>query len=110
MPTLSYSGRLPVETNDDGTLPGAERTKLHDLLDDAINAYEGNDVVMRTAVAHFERDGDVGASDMPRAHVELEAHGEIGELQTLETTLAQQVVGIGLEATEADAKDAIQVN
>lgn len=110
MPTLSYSGRLPVETNADGTIPQTERDKLHDLLDSAIGAYEGDDVVMRTAVAHFERDGDVGRSDMPRFHVELEAHGEISELQTLEFTLAQQVVGIGMEASEAEAKDAIQVS
>ena len=108
--TLEYSGRLSIDTNDDGTIPQAEKDKLHTLLDDAIAAYEGDQVVLPTAVVHFEReDGTVGTDDMPRAHVELSASGSLSELETIETTLAQQIVAIGLEASETDAKDAITV-
>lgn len=111
MPTLSYSGRLSIETNSDGTIPQAERDKLHTLLDDAIAAYEGDDVTLRTAVVHFERNGaGVGTNDMPRAHVDLEAEGSIAELSTVEDTLAQQVVAIGLEPDVQTAKDSVQVN
>jgi hypothetical protein len=109
--TLSYSGRISIETNNDGTVPQAERDKIHTLLDDAIAAYEGDALTMRTAVAHFERDGGaaVGGNDMPRAHVELEASGSFSELSTVEDNLAQEVVNIGMEPDTATAKEAISV-
>jgi len=108
--TLSYSGRLSIETNDDGTLPQAEKDKLHTLLDDAIAAYEGDSVSMETAVVHFERESStIGGNDMPRAHVDLKASGALGDLTTLEETLAQQIVGIGLEPDTQSAKEQIQI-
>lgn len=108
--TLSYSGRMPVETNDDGTIPQTERDKLHALLDDSIGAYEGSTVTLRSAVIHFERDGSRAGGDMPRAHVDLEARGDLTNLDTIEGDLATKVVGIGLESDLATAKDAIEVN
>lgn len=107
---LSYSGRMPVETNDDGTVPQAERDKLHALLDDAINAYEGDAVLLETALVHFERDGDLGGSDMPRAHVDLSASGPLDDLGTVETSLATEIVNIGLEPDETTAKEKIEVS
>jgi hypothetical protein len=108
--TLSYSGRIGIQTNDDGTIPQAERDKLHTLLDDAIAAYEGDQLVLRTAVVHFERDGaGLGDNDMPRAHVDMEASGGFSELGTVEENLAQKVVDIGMEPDLDSAKDAIQV-
>ena len=108
--TLSYSGRLLIETNDDGTIPQSEKDRLHTLLDDAIAAYEGDDVSMETAVVHFERQTDtIGGNDMPRAHVDLKARGALTELSTLEDTLAQKIVGIGFEPDVEAAKEQIQI-
>jgi|APHM01.1.fsa_nt_gi hypothetical protein len=110
MATLSYSGRIPIDTNADGTVPQAERDKLNTLLDEAITAYEGDQVVLRTAVVHFERGNDaIGTGDLPRAQVEVEANGDLGTLATVEDTLAQQVVQLGLEPDTETAKEAIQV-
>jgi hypothetical protein len=108
--TLSYNGRISIETNSDGTIPQVERDKLHTLLDDSIAAYEGDQLVLRTAVVHFERDGDgVGESDMPRAHVDLKASGTYNELGTIEDILAQKTVDIGLEPDTSTAKETIRV-
>jgi hypothetical protein len=101
---------MPVETNEDGTVPKAERDKLHALLDDAIDTYEGDAVLLETAVVHFERAGDLGGSDMPRAHVDLSASGSLDDLGTVETSLANKVVNIGLEPDEATAKENIEVS
>jgi len=134
MPKLTYSGRISVETETeenviqeeqtdaDGNIiqqeeteivsewiPSSETDVLHTLLDDAIAAYEGDDVVLETAVVHFERSDDIGRNDMPRAHVKLSAEGDISELSTVEDILAQEIVAIGFEANEADAKEAIQI-
>jgi len=108
MPKLQYSGRIPVETNDDGTVSKVERERLHRLLDDSLDAYEGDEIVMRTAVVHFERGGDVNAN-MPRVHIEVEASGDLGQLTTVKDALATQVVGIGFEANKDAAKDEITV-
>ena len=109
--TLEYSGRISVSTNDDGTIPQAEKDKLHTLLDDTIAAYEGDQVVLRTAVVHFERDNNtVGDNDMPRAHVDIEASGSYSNLATIQDNLAQKVVGIGMEADVETAKDSIEVS
>lgn len=108
--TLSYSGRLSIETNNDGTIPQAERDKLHGLLDKAIQAYEGDQVTLRTAVVHFERNNQtVGENDMPRVHIEVEKEGSISDLGTAESTLAQAVVDIGMEPDLQTATDAISI-
>jgi len=109
MPTLSYSGRLSIATNDDGTIPVTEQDKLDALLEDSINSYESIDIVMRSFVVHFEREDSIDSTDMPRTHVDLEASGELAELETLETTLAQEVVSMGMEETITDAKEEIGV-
>lgn len=110
MPKLQYSGRLPVETNDDGTVPTNERERLHTLLDDALDAYEGDEIVMRTAVIHFERESEIGdGAGLPRVNIELEASGDLDQLSTVEDALATQVVGIGFEADKATAKDDISL-
>jgi hypothetical protein len=108
--TLTYSGRIEIATNNDGTIPQAERDKLHALLDDAIAAYEGDQVVLRTAVVHFERNNrTVGEANMPRVHIEVEKDGSISELGSAESTLAQAVVDIGMEADLETATDAIGI-
>jgi hypothetical protein len=108
--TLNYSGRIAIETNEDGTIPQVERDKLHALLDDAISAYEGDQVVLRTAVVHFERNNQtVDNTDMPRVHIEVEKDGSISELGSAESTLAQAVVDIGMEADLETATDAISI-
>jgi uncharacterized alpha/beta hydrolase family protein len=110
MPTLSYSGRLSIETNSDGTIPQAERDKLHGLLDKAIQAYEGDQVTLRTAVVHFERNNQtVGETDMPRVHIEVQKEGSVSDLGTVEDNLAQEVVNIGMEPDTGTAKEAISV-
>ena len=109
MPTLTYSGRLSISTTDDGTIPTTEADALHQLLDDAIAAYEGDRVCLETAVVHFERSDDTVANDMPRAHVKISADGPINELSTVEGALAEEVVAIGLEDDEASAKEVIQI-
>jgi|APHM01.1.fsa_nt_gi hypothetical protein len=108
--TLSYDGRISIDTNDDSTIPQTEVDKLHALLDKAIAAYEGDSVVLETAVVHFERgDSTVGTDDMPRAHVSLSAEGDFANLASVEDTLANEIVGIGMETDIATAKDEIQI-
>jgi hypothetical protein len=46
-PTLSYSGSISIKA-DDGKIPQSERDKLHGLLDKAIQAYEDDQVTLRT--------------------------------------------------------------
>ena len=108
--TLSYSGRLSIETNSDGTIPQAESDKLHGLLDKAIQAYEGDQVTLRTAVVHFERNNQtIDNTDMPRVHIEVEKEGSISDLGTAESTLAQAVVDIGMEPDPQTATDKISI-
>jgi len=108
--TLSYSGRTGIETDGDGTVPQPERDRLHNLLDDAIAAFEGDKATMKTAVIHFERDRDgVGRNEMPRAHVELETSGGLSELSAHQDSLAQQIKSIGLEPDVETAKSAIEI-
>jgi len=108
--TLTYSGRIGIETDGNNTVPQSERDRLHSLLNDAIAAFEGDKTTMKTAVVHFERDRDgVGQDEMPRAHVDLETSGGLSELSTHQDTLAQQIVSIGLEPDVETAKSAIEI-
>jgi hypothetical protein len=108
MPTLQYSGRYEIATTD-GTVDESEVTRLHDLLDQAIAAYEGTDITLETAVVHFERQNDRAGGDMPRLHIDASREGTLSELATAEETLARAVVNIGMEPDIATAKDAIEI-
>lgn len=106
---LTYSGRLSLETDSNGQLTMEAENRLHQLLDDAIGAYHGDQVSLETAVVHFERVGAISDDSMPRAHVEISSQGTLAELETVEDTLAQAVVDIGLEPDLETAKAEITV-
>jgi hypothetical protein len=108
MPTLEYTGRYEIRTTD-GTVDESEVTKLHDLLDEAIAAYEGTDITLETAVIHFERQRDREGQDMPRLHIDASREGPLSELATAEEALARAVVEIGMEPDLETAKDAIEI-
>jgi hypothetical protein len=119
MPKLTYNGRQAVGTvyehietgetkeelaGDDlvkqwaEQIPSAERQRLHDLLDAAVDAYNGGDVRIEAAEVDF-----AGLA----VTVELGAEGELAELAQVEEAVAQAAVDVGLEAGPEVAKQKV---
>jgi hypothetical protein len=79
-------------------IPSAERQRLHDLLDAAVDAYNGGGVDIKAAEIDFS-----GLT----VTVELGAGGELAELARVEDAVAQAVVDVGLEDGPEVAKQKV---
>lgn len=110
MQTVSYSGRMQIQTGSDGSI--SNRDRLHTLLDDAIDAYEGDTVIVESAVIDFERPGGPaeGSADMPRVRVSLSSQGNTNELGSVIDGLSQTIATIGLEPDTESAASAINID
>jgi hypothetical protein len=81
-------------------IPSAERQRLHELLDAAVDAYNGGGVDIKAAEVDF-----AGLT----VTVELGAEGELAELAQVEEAVAQAAVTVGVENDAAVAKKHIVV-
>jgi hypothetical protein len=93
---LSYSGDVQTESNHD--------QKAHDLLD-ALLATHNSDSPISVDVGQV-RPGD----DFHRVIVSLSAESDMSTLQSVETTLADELVALGVEPDGETAKEQIQIN
>jgi hypothetical protein len=92
---LSYNGQKRVESN-----PGKQ---AHDLLDALLNLH-GADSPIDVDVGQVRPRGDALA-----LLVSLSASAEMATLESVEADLATTLVDLGLEPTEAQAKQSIQI-
>jgi hypothetical protein len=92
---LSYNGQKRVESN--------SRKQAHDLLDALLDVHNADSVV----------DVDVGQvrprGDALAVIVSLSATADMSALESVEADLATALVDLGIEPTEAEAKDNIQI-